>query len=133
MSGVERRGQWRVPEKIRVLAVMGGADLDFRDVVLPPGRTQIKILALMGGVQIIVPPNLAVESNGVGIMGGFASVDRAPAVPDPDEPVLEITGVAIMGGFEIATRLPGESERDARKRQKRELKEKRRKQLSSRT
>jgi hypothetical protein len=131
MSGVERKGQWRVPRQIRLLAVMGGASLDFRDVHLPPGRTRIRIFALMGGVEIIVPPNLAVECDGIGIMGGFQSVDRAPPLPDPEQPLLEISGVAIMGGFEVMTRLPGESARDARRREKRERKDKRRKQLTS--
>ncbi len=133
MSGVERTGPWRVPETMRLFAVMGGATLDFRDVVLPPGRTQLRVFALMGGVEVIVPPTLAVECEGSGIMGGFESMDRAPVVPDPDRPVLEISGIAIMGGISVETRLPGESARDARRRNRRELRSRRerRRQLSS--
>ena len=40
---------------------------------------------------------------------------------DPDRPVLRITGMVIMGGVSVETRLPGESSRDARKREKREV------------
>ena len=29
MSGIERRGIWAVPEHFTVLALMGGANLDF--------------------------------------------------------------------------------------------------------
>lgn len=122
MSGVDRTGDWRPARKNRVIAFMGGVDLDFRDVQLPPGVTELKVTAIMGGVDIIVPPNLAVECEGFAIMGGFEEVDRAPVSPDPDRPLLRITGFALMGGFGIATRLPGESGWQARKRRKRERK-----------
>lgn len=120
MGGVERRGTWRVPHKLKVVCVMGGAELDFRDVTLPPGETEVSITCVMGGAEIIVPPDLAVECDGVAILGGFEHTDRAPPTPDPDLPLLRIKGVAFMGGFSISTRLPGESARQARKREKRE-------------
>lgn len=128
LGGTERLGQWRVPRQLKVVTVMGGAILDFRDVVLPPGTTRVKVFAFLGSVEIIVPPGLAVESGGSGIMGGIAVVDRAPTIPDPDQPLLHIDGLAIMGGITVETRLPGETERDARKRRRRELKENKRKQ-----
>ena len=62
---------------------MGGATLDFREARLPEGEVEIRVGALMGGVEIIVPPTLAVESNGAAIMGGFEHVDRAPATAEP--------------------------------------------------
>jgi hypothetical protein len=99
---------------------MGGAHLDLRDALLPPGTIEVRVAALMGGVEIIVPPNLAVEAEGVSIMGGFDHVDRAPAEPDPGAPLLRVTGLVLMGGVHIEMRLPGESSRDARKRRKRE-------------
>lgn len=122
MSGAERRGSWRVPRKLRVYAVFGGVELDFREVAFPPGVTEVSIFCLAGGCEVIVPPHVHVESDGVGIMGGFETFDRIPPSLEADEPVLRITGVAVMGGFSIETRLPGESRRDARRRRKRELK-----------
>jgi len=130
MGGAERKGQWRVPRKLRAAAVMGGIALDFREAIFPPGITSLQLFACMGGVEIIVPPNLAVECNGMGIMGGFESMERCPPIPDPSQPLLRISGVTVMGGFEISTRLVGESARDARKRRKREKRD-RKKQLKS--
>ena len=120
MGGVERKGSWRVPHRLKVVCVMGGAELDFRDVALPPGETEVSVVCVMGGAEIIVPPDLAVECDGVAVLGGFEHSDRAPPRPDPDMPLLRIKGVAFMGGFSISTRLPGESARQARKREKRE-------------
>jgi hypothetical protein len=120
MGGVERRGSWVVPRQLNVIAIMGGAKLDFREARLPEGEVEIRVGSFMGGVEIIVPPTLAVESNGAAIMGGFEHVDRAPAAAEPGTTVLRISGLAMMGGVNIEMRLPGESSRQARRRRKRE-------------
>jgi hypothetical protein len=122
MGGFERKGSWKVPAKLTVTTVMGGGELDFRETPLPPGETEVKIRAVMGGVKIIVPPDIAVDCEGTGIMGAFENLDRSATTPDPDTPLLHIHGWALMGGVEIETRLPGESGRQARKRKKKERK-----------
>lgn len=126
MGGVDRRGAWTVPRHLRVVAMMGGAHLDLREARFPPGPVEIEVLSLMGGTEIIVPPGLAVETHGTAIMGGFQEVNRAPAHPDPDAPLLRVHGFVVMGGVDIRMQLPGESSRDASRRQRRELREKRR-------
>jgi hypothetical protein len=117
-GGVERRGSWTVPCRWRVVATFGGALLDLREARFPTGVIDLEVRAVFGGVQIIVPPGLAVEVQGTAIMGGFQNVNRAPAHPDPDAPLLRIHGLAFMGGVEITMRLPGESERQAHHRRK---------------
>jgi hypothetical protein len=129
MGGTSRRGQWTPARKLRIIALMGGADLDFREAALAPGVTEVHITAVMGGVNIVVPPHLAVEMDGSAILGGFEHSDRAPLDPDPERPVLRVYGLAVMGGVNIETRLLGESERDAHRRRRqgrRELSEARR-------
>jgi hypothetical protein len=121
MSGVERRGHWTPARKNICFAIMGGIGLDFRDVQLPPGETEVSLFCLMGGAEIIVPPDLAVDSSGIAIMGGFESVSP-PRSADPDAPVLRIQGTCIMGGVEIVVRRNGETARDARAREKSERK-----------
>ena len=124
MGGVERKGHWNVPQVMNVYAMMGGVDLDFRDAVLQPGVTEIRTRVLMGGVDIIVPPGVAVEADGVAIMGGFDDHHRPGPWSEADgpRPVLRITGMALMGGVDIETRLPGESKWQARKRLRQERK-----------
>ena len=119
MGGVERRGAWRPAADTYVLAVMGGAELDFRDVALPAGVTEVTVFAIMGGVEITVPPDLAVDASGFAIMGGFAHTSP-PANPSPDAPRLRITGFALMGAVEIDVRLPGESKKQAKQRLRQE-------------
>jgi hypothetical protein len=123
MGGASRRGQWTPARKNFALAIMGGAELDFREAVLGPGVTEVQVFAMWGGIEIIVPPGVNVESHGIGIMGGFDHFTELAS--DPDAPTLRIAGFACMGGVEITQRYPGESNREARRRRRIERKERR--------
>ena len=100
MGGVGRKGRWSVPERIQAFACMGGIGLDLREATLTGPVTDIYVLAVMGGVEIIVPPDVRLESDGFAIMGGFEDQLREPASPDQNAPVLRVHGLAIMGGVE---------------------------------
>jgi hypothetical protein len=119
MGGAERKGAWTPPRHLHVLTVMGGAHLDFRDARFPAGVTELTCFVMMGGVEVIVPPGVHVEMNGLALMGGFGHRGTADVPPaDPDAPVLRIGGVAIMGAVDLQVRLPGESEGDVRARER---------------
>lgn len=121
-GGTRRTGRWTPARVNTAVAVCGGAELDFREAALGPGVTELRIFAMWGGVEVIVPPGLNVESHGMGIMGGFDhAADRS--APDPLAPTLRISGVALMGGVDINVRHPGESSRDARQRRRHERRE----------
>ncbi|HEY1536386.1 MAG TPA: LiaF domain-containing protein [Polyangiaceae bacterium] len=106
LGSVERRGQWVVSGSSGALAVLGSVVIDLRDVVLPPGVTTIQVSAVLGSVEIIVPPNLAVESDGSSILGSFEGIQRVPHDPDPESPVLRVQGRAVLGSIEVYTRPP---------------------------
>ena len=98
MGGGSRGGRWRPARKNTVVTVMGGAELDFREAVLGPGVTEVRIFAMWGGAEIIVPPGMNVEVNGLAIMGGFDHQTDESVVHDPTAPTLRVTGVVCMGG-----------------------------------
>jgi hypothetical protein len=125
LGGAVRRGIWTPARNLNVFAVMGGAELDFREAALAPGVTEVTVLAIMGGVEITVPPGLTVEVNGMAIMGGFEHRAGSSA-PDPDAPILRIGGFAMMGGVDIRTLYPGEKPREGRIREREERKQLRR-------
>jgi hypothetical protein len=126
MGGVDRRGAWTMPRHLRVVTMMGGARLDLREARFPAGVVDVEVIAFMGGTEIIVPPGLAVQTHGTAIMGGFMEVNRAPAHPDPDAPLLRVHGLAMMGGVDIKMRLPGESDRSGYRRERLERRAERR-------
>lgn len=118
LGGVERTGRWIPARTSYAIAVMGGLSLDFREALLPPGETEVWIFTLMGGAEVIVPPGLTVESDGIAIMGGFEHREDSSITDDPNAPILRLKGFALMGGVEVSIRYPGESPRDAKRRLK---------------
>lgn len=115
-----RKGPWHPARRIRALGFMGGVELDFREALFPPGETRVFAGAVMGGVEILVPPGVRVETEGFAFMGGFEedTGGETEHLPGPDAPVLRVSGFALMGGVEISSRLPGESARDAKRRRR---------------
>ena len=101
LSGTLRKGAWKPPRRLQIVAFMGGVDLDFTQAVLAPGTTEIFIFALMGGVDIKVPPGINVDMSGLPIMGGFD--DRSDGIVDDRAPTLRLRGVVVMGGVEVRT------------------------------
>jgi len=125
LGGVERKGTWTPARRTTAVAILGGLHLDFREAALGPGVTEIDIFAMMGGTEIIVPPELVVDSDGVAILGGWEHGPGRTPSADPDAPVLRITGLTLLGGVEIKVREPGESARDAHRRRKAERRRRR--------
>jgi DUF1707 SHOCT-like domain len=99
LSGVDRKGVWKPARKNKVLALMGGVDLDFSKAELAPGTTEVEFLCLMGGLDIIVPEGINIEVKGLPIMGG---IDKKVSDEHyPGRPTLKINGIALMGGVDI--------------------------------
>ena len=125
MGGQERTGSWIVPRQLKVIVLMGGVEIDLREARFGSGVTEIEVFVLMGGVGIIVPPGVRVESFGASFMGGFDLKGGDATALSPAHPVLRLSGLAIMGGVETETRLPGESAREAKRRRRRRAAESR--------
>jgi hypothetical protein len=106
LGGVSRKGNWMVPRHLKVMAVLGGAEIDLRDGRLAPGVTQVDVFALMGGVEITVPPGVRVESMGGAFLGGFEASAGDASGYDPTAPVLRVAGLAILGGVDVRVKKP---------------------------
>lgn len=106
MGGFRRRGQWIVPRHLKVTAIMGGGELDLRDVRFSPGITEIEIFTLWGGVEIYVPDGVRVDVVGMAVMGGF-ELNGGGVSEDPSAPVLRVSGLAVMGGVEVKRKRSG--------------------------
>ena len=125
LGGSTRKGRWRPARKNFAISVLGGTELDFREAVMGPGVTDLQVYTMCGGVEIIVPPGMNVESHGLALLGGFEHVADSVHHPDPHAPTLRITGVALLGGVDVRVRHPGETARDARRRRRLERREQR--------
>jgi hypothetical protein len=126
MGGVERKGAWLVPRHLKVMALLGGAEIDLREARFGPGVTEIDVFALMGGVELLVPPGVRVECSGAAFAGGFVADTSDVGTLSPTAPLVRLSGMAVFGGVEAQTRYPGESARDYKRRRREERRQQRR-------
>jgi len=103
LSGLERKGVWTVPEELRVVAFMGGADLDLRRARFAAGECTLIVNTVMGGVDIKVGPEVNVVMEGTAILGGYSGPGKH-AAPAADGPTLRIKGFAFLGGVSVTQR-----------------------------
>jgi len=122
LGGTNRAGRWIPARSSFALGVLGGISLDFREALLGSGITDVNVLAVLGSVQIIVPPGMAVEVDGMAVLGAFEHQTDAPLRSNPDLPTLRIRGLVVLGGVHVEVRLPGETSREAKKRRRLEQK-----------
>lgn len=104
MSGFQRKGRWTAPKRFTCFAFWGGGEIDLREADFADREVEINCVAIMGGMNVIVPPGVEVVVRGIGIMGGFDH--RQEGVPgDPGAPRVVITGLAFWGGVGVERKL----------------------------
>lgn len=113
-GGATRKGAWHPEPVIEVLTVFGGAELDFREAVLPGKEVTLRATSILGGVEVTVPPEMRVIDNGTAILGGREIKGGDDAV-GPDSPVLRIEGICVLGGIEVRRRPRKGSGRSSRR------------------
>ncbi|RSS70295.1 DUF1707 domain-containing protein [Streptomyces sp. WAC06614] len=100
MSGFQRKGHWTVPARFQAVAFWGGGEIDLREARFEQREVEINCVAIMGGIEIVVPPGVEVDVRGFGFMGAFDQRDT-PLPPDPGAPRVVVTGFAFWGGVEV--------------------------------
>ncbi|MHC5261335.1 DUF1707 SHOCT-like domain-containing protein [Streptomyces sp. UC4497] len=100
MSGFQRKGRWTAPRRFNCFAFWGGGEIDLREADFEAREIVINCVAVMGGMNVVVPPGVEVVVRGIGIMGGFDHSEEG--VPgDAGAPRVMITGFAFWGGVGV--------------------------------
>ncbi|RAJ37130.1 LiaF transmembrane domain-containing protein [Pedobacter cryoconitis] len=84
-----------------VVSVFGGCELDLTQADFPD-KVSIEVVAIFGGVKLIIPPTWVVESQVSPIFGGLD--DSRTINPVNSEPlkIITIKGVVLFGGVSIS-------------------------------
>lgn len=99
MSAFERRGRWNVPKKLTTFALWGGRVIDLRYADFTSPEVEIHACSIMGGQTILLPPEVNVEIEGHGVMGGFDHNVKGQGTPGA--PKVKIKGFSLWGGVGI--------------------------------
>jgi hypothetical protein len=102
-GGGDHRGRWHVAERVTVVNVLGGADLDLREATLAGPEVEITVFSFLGGSDITVPEGVHVELAGFGVLGGNDLRLEGPE-PPPGAPVIRVRAYSILGGTDVRTR-----------------------------
>ena len=99
MSGFERRGRWNVPKKLTTFALFGGGVVDLRYADFTAPDVDVRTYSIFGGQTILVPPEVNVDVDGVGVMGTFdQNVDGAGT---SGAPRVHIRGFSLWGSVSV--------------------------------
>ena len=99
----DRRGRWRVAQRVTVVNVLGGADLDLREATLAAPEITIWAISLFGGSDIVVPEGVHVELSSFALFGADKLKLEGPE-PEPGAPVVHVRTVSLFGGTDVMTR-----------------------------
>jgi predicted membrane protein len=83
-----------------LVAIMGGCKLDLRQATIAGEEVAIDVLAVMGGIELLVPDTWWVDSRVLPLMGGVGDrTRRGPTTPASQR--LIVRGTVFMGGVDI--------------------------------
>src|SRR6201992_556619 len=99
MSGFERRGRWNVPKKLTTVTFCGSGVLDLRYADFTSTDVEIHVYSVMGMQNILLPPEVNVQIEGHGVMGGFDTTVLGDGTPGA--PTVKIRGFSLWGGVGI--------------------------------
>jgi class 3 adenylate cyclase len=112
MNGHSTRGRWRAPAHVTAFACMGAVKVDLRSAMFDTPVIDITAWAIMGSVDVVVPAGVAVELDGMVVMG--ASGDRTrPGDLLPGTPLVRVHARGLWGSVGSRTGKPRDARRDA--------------------
>src|SRR4051812_15432325 len=103
LSSNEKEGGWEMPRKFRALAVLGNVELDLREARIGYGLSTIEAVAVLGNIEIVVPPEIAVDCDGDSLMGSFTLRYNKRTNPSManGERVIRVSGTAYVGAVTV--------------------------------
>lgn len=110
LSSNERKGRWEMPRQFRALAVLGNVELDLRDAEIGYGLSVVEAVAVMGSIDLIIPPHVTVECDGDSLLGTFTlkyEGKSSPSLASRDR-VIRVTGTAYLGAVTVKVKGPDE-------------------------
>jgi hypothetical protein len=86
------------------VTILGNNIIDIREGDLPPGRTQLDLVTILGETVVQVPPGLAVTVKSLPIAGNVNIGRGVETRRAPGEPELVLTGPVLLGNIDVKLR-----------------------------
>lgn len=96
-TGINQKVQSTEFKGAELVVVLGGGELDLSEVTTKSKTVELELVAVLGGLRVKAPRSWHVESEGIGILGGFTN-ETSPKNPTV---TAKLKGVAVLGGVEV--------------------------------
>lgn len=101
LDGIEFTSRSSDLEGVSALAYLGGIELDLTRST-PAAGAVLRLRALFGGIDVLVPETWRVEVASRGGLSGIANLTDPDS--SPNGPLVVVDALAVMGGIEIHAR-----------------------------
>lgn len=81
----------------KLVSVFGSGSIDLTNAQLPAEGAELRIVAVFGSIDVVLPTTMPVNVSGVGVFGQFGRMKRKAATPDAAAPALRVGGVSVFG------------------------------------
>jgi hypothetical protein len=108
MSSREISGASLVGKRRSFLSFLGSVSITIEERQLPPGKTIVNAVSLLGSIIITAPPSVKITMEANAVLG-TAVIERGTGVMETlrsDAPELVVTGGAFMGSLIVEIRKP---------------------------
>jgi hypothetical protein len=105
LARIERRGQWRLRDHLRVISVFTVQTVDLGTAQLEAPEPTVTIITAFGGASVIAPQGVSLDVTGFALFGG-RNDKRAELPPFRDSPLIRIRAFSIFGGVTVEDRAP---------------------------
>ncbi|SDM09162.1 Cell wall-active antibiotics response 4TMS YvqF [Halogranum gelatinilyticum] len=99
-GGLDRRATSKTFTGGNVTVAFGGGELDLRDTLVPAPPARVNVVALFGGVDVVVPRDWNVRLDVLPVFGA-AEDDRPRREAEHDGVDLVVTGFCAFGGVTV--------------------------------
>lgn len=101
LSAQTRAGDWILPRLFRAVSFWGSVTIDLTSARFGAGTSSIEVVAIMGSVEVFVPPDVRVECDGDAFIGSFELQGQKSSRPGEGAPTVHVTGNAYLGSVEV--------------------------------
>ena len=116
LSNNERSGPMTIPRRFEIVSVLGNVEIDMRAATFGAGVTDIHVKAFLGNVELTLPSNVRLETNGNSFLGNFGVLSGQPIDQHGStEIVVRISGRAVLASVEASQGAPADDSGDSRR------------------
>jgi Cell wall-active antibiotics response 4TMS YvqF len=101
LSSQVRAGDWILPRLFRAVSFAGSVTIDLTSARFGAGTSRIEVVAIMGSIEVLVPPDVRVECDGDAVLGSFDLQGQKWSTPAVGAPTVHVTGTAYLGSAEV--------------------------------